>query len=68
MGNWTDMWAAFDKLFDNEPSFWADGDRRTRHARVKRQTTAGHGCICPPGAEATCKGALCPRRPIGPAS
>jgi hypothetical protein len=26
---------------------------------------AGHGCICPPGAEATCKGPLCPRRPIG---
>jgi hypothetical protein len=21
-----------------------------------------HGCVCPPGSEATCKGALCPRR------
>lgn len=21
-----------------------------------------HGCICPPGAEATCKGDFCPRR------
>lgn len=24
----------------------------------------GHGCICPPGAEATCKGPLCPRQGI----
>lgn len=23
---------------------------------------AAHGCICPPGAEATCQGFLCPRR------
>lgn len=23
-----------------------------------------HGCVCPPGAEATCKGPLCPRQPI----
>ena len=23
------------------------------------------GCVCPVGAEATCKGALCPRRGIG---
>lgn len=23
------------------------------------------GCICPPGAEKTCKGPLCPRRAIG---
>lgn len=21
-----------------------------------------HGCICPPGAELTCQGAMCPRR------
>lgn len=25
------------------------------------------GCICPPGSEATCQGALCPRRPHTPA-
>ena len=25
------------------------------------------GCVCPPGAEATCKGMLCPRHSIGPA-
>lgn len=24
------------------------------------------GCICPVGAEKTCQGPLCPRRPIGP--
>lgn len=23
-----------------------------------------HGCICPPGAEQTCAGPMCPRRPI----
>lgn len=23
------------------------------------------GCICPPGSEATCRGPMCPRRPIG---
>lgn len=23
-----------------------------------------HGCICPPGAEATCQGWLCPRRGV----
>ena len=22
-----------------------------------------HGCICPPGAEATCRGLACPRNP-----
>jgi hypothetical protein len=23
-----------------------------------------HGCICPPGAEKTCQGPMCPRRPL----
>lgn len=23
-----------------------------------------HGCICPPGSEATCQGVMCPRRPL----
>lgn len=23
-----------------------------------------HGCICPAGAETTCKGDMCPRRPM----
>lgn len=23
------------------------------------------GCICPPGAEKTCQGPLCPRKPVG---
>lgn len=22
-----------------------------------------HGCVCPPGSEATCRGPLCPRNP-----
>lgn len=26
--------------------------------------SAAQGCVCPPGAEKTCQGALCPRRPI----
>jgi hypothetical protein len=26
------------------------------------------GCICPAGAELTCAGPLCPRKPIGPAT
>jgi hypothetical protein len=24
-----------------------------------------HGCICPPTAEQTCQGPLCPRKPVG---
>lgn len=29
---------------------------------------AGKGCVCPVGAEATCRGSLCPRRPTGAAA
>lgn len=25
---------------------------------------AARGCICPPGAEATCRGIMCPRTPL----
>lgn len=28
---------------------------------------ATRGCVCPPGAEATCRGPLCPRQPHTPA-
>jgi hypothetical protein len=63
MGNWTDMWAAFDKLFDEQDTFKAS-------RRIERivNPAASHGCVCPVGAEATCKGPLCPRRPIGDAA
>jgi hypothetical protein len=63
MGNWTDMWAAFDKLFDETDAFRAA-------SKIERVVSprSHHGCVCPVGAEATCKGPLCPRRPIGPAS
>ena len=27
-------------------------------------TTPTRGCVCPPGAEKTCQGALCPRQPV----
>lgn len=29
---------------------------------------SSHGCICPPGAELSCQGVLCPRRGIGHAT
>lgn len=29
---------------------------------------APHGCVCPVGAEKTCAGPLCPRKPIGQAA
>jgi hypothetical protein len=31
-----------------------------------RPQVAAHGCICPPGAEETCQGQQCPRRPATP--
>lgn len=31
-------------------------------AWMPQPVAPAHGCICPPGAEATCKGDLCPRR------
>jgi len=37
-------------------------------AELKRSlgaTTKPHGCICPAGAEAACKGIACPRRGYG---
>lgn len=36
---------------------WRDGQR-------SKPAQHPHGCICPAGAEATCQGALCPRRPL----
>ena len=33
--------------------------------KVGRVEPAQHGCICPPGAEKTCQGPTCPRRPWG---
>jgi len=39
---------------------WLQEDIRRAVASLSRP----HGCICPPGAEAGCKGALCPRRAL----
>lgn len=30
----------------------------------KATPIAAHGCVCPAGAEVTCRGDLCPRRPM----
>lgn len=30
--------------------------------RLSRRPTATQGCVCPPGAERTCQGPLCPRQ------
>lgn len=39
-------------------AFWQSAARQINPQRP-------HGCICPPGAEATCQGWMCPRRAIG---
>jgi hypothetical protein len=31
---------------------------------MRREAAEPQGCICPPGAEATCQGPLCPRRSV----
>jgi hypothetical protein len=36
--------------------------------RQMGSVTHNHGCVCPVGAEQTCNGPLCPRKPIGPAA
>ncbi len=35
-----------------------------RERRVTTSPRKPHGCICPPGAEATCQGWQCPRRAL----
>ncbi len=37
------------------------------HMPMWSNSPASHGCVCPVGAEKTCAGPLCPRKPIGPA-
>lgn len=32
--------------------------------KARRSSTVTMGCVCPPGAERTCRGNLCPRQPI----
>ncbi len=39
-----------------------------QHKPYPQNTLVSQGCVCPPGAEATCRGPLCPRQPIGPAT
>lgn len=36
----------------------------TRPPATSPTWSYGHGCMCPPGSEATCKGVSCPRQPI----
>lgn len=53
----TDLPPGFQK-----PEWWdAMWQSVIRHVTAQKP----HGCICPPGSEATCKGWNCPRRPIG---
>lgn len=46
--------------------------KRDREERNRRNLERGRyegpvmGCVCPPGAEKTCQGPLCPRRAISP--
>lgn len=35
-----------------------------RAMRSLEPVSASHGCICPPKSEETCKGPMCPRRPV----
>jgi hypothetical protein len=35
---------------------------------VAQPPIAPHGCVCPVGAESTCRGPMCPRRAIDPSS
>lgn len=39
-----------------------------RDGQRSRPAMHPNGCICPPGAEAGCRGPLCPRRAIGEAT
>jgi hypothetical protein len=32
---------------------------------MQRRSQPSHGCICPPGANLTCEGPFCPRKPFG---
>jgi hypothetical protein len=55
------------KLSDGARDANRDSDQRAIMRRLeaieKRQNaTVPHGCVCPVGAEATCKGWACPRR------
>lgn len=43
------------------------GDVVPTFYRPGHGSIASHGCVCPPGAEKTCAGPLCPRKPIGSA-
>jgi hypothetical protein len=41
---------------------------RKHEPKVGRYEGPVMGCVCPVGAEKTCRGPLCPRQPIGPAT
>lgn len=41
-------------------------DLRRRVAALEASGSAQKGCVCPAGAESTCRGIACPRRSFGP--
>lgn len=41
----------------------ADTENLLNAIRAAGSDAKPHGCICPPGAEATCRGIGCPRNP-----
>lgn len=38
--------------------------RKLKEQFERQWNSPNRGCVCPPGSEATCKGALCPRQPV----
>lgn len=56
-----EMWAHFDAAFEQMNEVFKHADKGFEAARSIQPS---QGCVCPPGAEKTCRGPLCPRRPI----
>ena len=53
-------------VFDEDDPTSTNGKRqrlvKTTHTVMPAAASLPMGCICPPGAEATCEGPMCPRR------
>lgn len=43
-------------------TFEPSDDRVNQQDKTPQRKPTPRGCICPPGAEATCQGVMCPRR------
>ena len=56
-----DPFRFFDAAFRKMDEAFAEMDKGFSEIPSK----PSHGCICPPTSEKTCKGPMCPRRPIG---